>query len=212
MDPCEVHYGGAGTAGGWRQRMLYLTPAAVGEVLEDALDRPVAGGAPHFGECFRRDRDLAAAFLGLHALLADGAVGPLERQARFEAVTAAIFLRYAGAAASPRRGRPGPRGAGAGARVPPRSHGGALPAPGAARVAGLRRRQLVDAFTRRFALPPHRYLTQLRVDAARVLLAQGHQAVEVAGAVGFSDQSHFIRRFKAITGVTPGRYQGLAPG
>ncbi len=81
-----------------------------------------------------------------------------------------------------------------------------------ARVAGLRRRQLVDAFTRRFALPPHRYLTQLRVDAARVLLAQGHQAVEVAGAVGFSDQSHFIRRFKAITGVTPGRYQGLAPG
>jgi AraC-like DNA-binding protein len=70
----------------------------------------------------------------------------------------------------------------------------------------------VDAFTRRFALSPHRYQTQLRVDAARALLAQGHQAVEVAGAVGFADQSHFIRRFKAITGVTPGRYQGLAPG
>jgi hypothetical protein len=140
MDPCEVHHGGAGTSGGWRQRMLYLTPAAVDEVLEDALDRQVARGAPHFGECFRRDRDLAAAFLGLHALLADGAVGPLERQARFDALTAAIFLRYAGTAASPRAAGRAPEAL---ERVREYLHAHmADPCPlhVLARVAGLRRR------------------------------------------------------------------------
>lgn len=210
MDPGEVHHGGAGAAGGWRQRMLYLTPAVVGEVLEDALDRPPRSAAPHFGECFRRDRELSVAFVELHALLADGAADPLERQTRFDAVTAAVFLRYAGPAACP---RPAGRAPDALERVREYLHAHLMescPLQVLARLAGLRRRQLVDAFTSRFALPPHRYLTQLRVDTARALLAQGRPPAEVAGSVGFSDQSHFIRRFKAVVGVTPGRYQGLA--
>jgi AraC-like DNA-binding protein len=55
----------------------------------------------------------------------------------------------------------------------------------------------------RFGLPPHQYLLQLRVDAARRLLAAKVPASEVAADVGFADQSHFVRRF---LGVTPGRY------
>jgi AraC-like DNA-binding protein len=72
-------------------------------------------------------------------------------------------------------------------------------------VAGLRRRHLVSAFRARFGLPPHRYLTQLRVDEARRLLAEGRPPGEVAAAVGFADQSHLVRRFKALLGATPGR-------
>jgi AraC-like DNA-binding protein len=50
-------------------------------------------------------------------------------------------------------------------------------------------------------------LTQIRIDAARALLSRGKPASEVAFAVGFADQSHFVRRFKATVGVTPGRYR-----
>ena len=133
----------------------------------------------------------------------------LERQSRFEALLAAVFLRHA-------RPRECPESRGRDdvtverAREYPHAHlVEPCPLPDLARVAGLRRRRLIDAFTRRFALPPHRYLIQLRVDAARPLLANGLPPAEVAAALGFSDQSHFIRRFKAAVGVTPGQWQVL---
>jgi AraC-like DNA-binding protein len=38
------------------------------------------------------------------------------------------------------------------------------------------------------------------------LLREGKSATEVAFAVGFSDQSHLNRAFKAMMGVTPGAF------
>jgi len=69
---------------------------------------------------------------------------------------------------------------------------------------------LVRAFTRRFGLPPHAYLTGRRVDAARRLLLAGQPAAEVAVAVGFYDQSHLTRHFKRHLATTPGRYAALS--
>ena len=65
---------------------------------------------------------------------------------------------------------------------------------------------LVRAFTRRFGMPPHAYLTGRRVDAARRLLLRGLPAAEVAVAVGFYDQSHLTRHFKRHLATTPGRF------
>ena len=56
-------------------------------------------------------------------------------------------------------------------------------------------------------LPPHAYLTQVRVNRARRLLSQGWPITEVAFEVGFVDQSHLNKRFKRITGMTPGQYR-----
>jgi len=69
---------------------------------------------------------------------------------------------------------------------------------------------LVRAFTRRFGLPPHAYLTGRRVDAARRLLLAGQPPSEVAVAVGFYDQSHLTRHFKRHLATTPGRYAALS--
>jgi AraC family transcriptional regulator len=55
---------------------------------------------------------------------------------------------------------------------------------------------------------PHRYLVQVRVNAARSLLSAGsgqRSLAEVASAVGFADQSHLTRQFKRHFGVTPSR-------
>jgi AraC-like DNA-binding protein len=61
-------------------------------------------------------------------------------------------------------------------------------------------------FRRDVGLSPHAYLTQIRVEAAKKLLSEGASIVDVASDIGFTDQSHFTRHFKRITGVTPGQY------
>ena len=71
---------------------------------------------------------------------------------------------------------------------------------------GTDRFRLTRDFNREFGLAPHTYLDCLRVREAQRLLAQGMPPAEVAPAVGFTDQSHLIRRFKRQIGVTPGRY------
>jgi len=71
---------------------------------------------------------------------------------------------------------------------------------------GVHPTHVVRAFTRRHGLPPHRYLTGRRIDLARRLLLAGMPAAEVAGATGFTDQSHLTRHFRRMLGTTPAAY------
>ena len=65
---------------------------------------------------------------------------------------------------------------------------------------------LVRAFTREYGLPPHRYLTGRRVDAARRYLLAGHPAASAAVLAGFYDQAHLGRHFVRFLGVTPATF------
>ncbi|MGL4177047.1 MAG: helix-turn-helix domain-containing protein [Dermatophilaceae bacterium] len=65
---------------------------------------------------------------------------------------------------------------------------------------------LLRVFARRFGVPPHTYQRHLRVARARRLLAAGVPAAETAARVGFADQSHLGRHFRAVTAVTPAVY------
>ena len=65
---------------------------------------------------------------------------------------------------------------------------------------------LIRLFRRATGLPPCGYLEQVRVLRAQTMLLAGASLSEVAYATGFSDQSHFTRRFKRVFGVTPGQY------
>lgn len=81
-----------------------------------------------------------------------------------------------------------------------------------AELVGLSRYYLTRAFCKEFGLPPHAYATQVRLLAAKRLLATGHNAASAAAAVGFYDQSHLNRLFKRAYGITPGKYAALKPG
>lgn len=70
----------------------------------------------------------------------------------------------------------------------------------------LNRAYLIRSFQKAVGLPPYAYLLQVRVEQAKKLLWQGMSPAQVAAEVGFTDQSHLTRHFKAITGLTPGRY------
>jgi AraC-like DNA-binding protein len=78
-------------------------------------------------------------------------------------------------------------------------------------LAGLLRMS-VSHFTRSFnrsvGLTPHRYVIQCRVAKARELLTTTDlPLIEIALNIGFSDQSHFSRRFQELVGMPPGAYR-----
>ena len=73
-------------------------------------------------------------------------------------------------------------------------------------VTGMSRFHLSRVFRDVTGLPPYAYFEQVRLARANVLLRQGFALSEVAMTLGFSDQSHFHRQFRARAATTPGRY------
>ena len=65
-------------------------------------------------------------------------------------------------------------------------------------------------FIRRFkaatGMTPGSYRLNLRINGARRLLATGAPLSEAAYAMGFADQAHLQRAFKAHHALTPGCY------
>jgi AraC-like DNA-binding protein len=76
-------------------------------------------------------------------------------------------------------------------------------------VTGLTRDDLARQFRCRYGTSPYRYLLMRRLDAARAQLSRRRPLVDVALEVGFADQAHFTRMFKAAFGLTPARYGAL---
>lgn len=76
-----------------------------------------------------------------------------------------------------------------------------------ANVAGLTKYHLLRAFKEAYQLPPHAYLTLLRINRAKQELRSLRLVAEVAQNNGFYDQSHFTKTFKRYVGVTPQQYQ-----
>jgi len=66
----------------------------------------------------------------------------------------------------------------------------------------------VRAFKQSFGLPPHRYLSSLRMQRAKSLLANPAMSVTQVGFnLGFSDTSSFTTTFRKHTGLTPTAYR-----
>jgi len=77
-----------------------------------------------------------------------------------------------------------------------------------ARVAHLSPFHFHRMFRGRLGMPPHRYLSTLRLERAKALLALGRQPIaEVSLACCFSSQSNFTRAFHRATGATPLQYR-----
>jgi AraC family transcriptional regulator len=58
---------------------------------------------------------------------------------------------------------------------------------------------------------PHRYITQRRIERAKVLLSVTRLSVaEVAYQMGFSHQSHFTAQFRKVVGLTPKQFRECA--
>lgn len=65
---------------------------------------------------------------------------------------------------------------------------------------------LCRAFRAQVGMPPHAYLTHLRVARAKELLTRGVRPSELAPLVGFYDQPQLTRHFRRLVGTTPAQY------
>ena len=69
-------------------------------------------------------------------------------------------------------------------------------------------RQFHRNFKKHFGIPPNQYLIRMRVLAARdLLLSESRPISEIAYALGFADDTLFIRQFKSRMGMTPLQYR-----
>jgi AraC family transcriptional regulator len=77
-----------------------------------------------------------------------------------------------------------------------------------ARACDLSTRHFARAFQQSTGIPPHRWLTERRIEKARDLLVRSRLSLrEIAAACGFADQSHFTRTFTRATGSSPGAFR-----
>jgi AraC-like DNA-binding protein len=204
INPAEIHTGTAVTESGWAYRMLYPGIGLMRQIASEITGR--RWEMPMFGDPVIEDADLALRLYHLNRVLEESP-SRMARETHLRDALGAFILRYA--VNRPLfSDRDDARGAVAKARAYLEAHYAEdVSLETLAAIAGLSAFHLVRLFRRAYGLPPHLYLTHVRVLRAKALLAGGQPIAEVAAAVGFTDQSHLTRRFKRIVGVTPGQYQ-----
>lgn len=72
--------------------------------------------------------------------------------------------------------------------------------------AGFSRYHLVRVFKKATGISPHAFHTNIRLERACKLLLEGYSILEAGLMTGFTDQSHFTKKFKQFFGATPGQY------
>lgn len=65
--------------------------------------------------------------------------------------------------------------------------------------------QVLRRFRNHCGLPPHQWLTQLRLERALPRVIAGQPLSEIALSLGFYDQAHFSRLFRRTYGLPPAR-------
>ncbi|WP_243711193.1 AraC family transcriptional regulator [Actinomadura sp. KC216] len=201
FNPDDPHDGHPADELGFTYRIVHIGPELVAGVLADIADRPV--GLPLFGSPVVADPGLARTLRGLHAALLGGA--PALR--RDELLTAAVGAMVHRAATRRVRAVSVP---GTVERARRRLEDAYLDDIGAdelAAAAGCSRFALYRGFRRAYGMAPSDYQRQLRLRAARRLLARGDAIGDVAAATGFADQSHLTRWFVRCYGMTPGGFR-----
>ena len=83
-----------------------------------------------------------------------------------------------------------------------------------ATIAGVSRFHLIRLFRKQYGVTPMEYLRRQRIDAAKVMIRSTRQPLRaIAPMVGFGDEFHLSKSFKAVVGVSPGAYRKAAkPG
>jgi AraC-like DNA-binding protein len=205
INPDEMHDGHSGTSDGYAYCMFYVAPHKVAAALEDAHERAVAPAA--FVSPLLHDDAVARKAVRFRDVLCRPADG-LEQETACHELLWSLFARHIETGTRPTGSRAVPEERLR--RVRDFLHAN-LQVSSSLRelsaIAGMSRFRLNSSFRQAFGLPPHAYLTRLRVMAARTLIEAGEPLAQVAPAVGFVDQSHLTRQFKAWFGVTPSEFR-----
>ena len=203
LHPDEAHDGRAGTAAGFGYRIVYVGPPHISEALRALRGRP--GPLPFVREVVSTSVELARA-------VREAFASDLESLA----VDSLVVDLAEGLMAGERGATPpaGPRRIDAPRVERARQHLDAertrvVNSAELEAITGLTRYDLARQFKRMCGTSPYRYLLMRRLELARRQIHLGRPLAEVACEVGFADQAHLTRAFKAAFGLTPARYRAL---
>ncbi len=200
LNPGEIHAPAPAGELGWGLRMFYLEEKLFTSVSLNFASQPL-----RFRQPFVQDKELASNLFHLHLEL-EGDGDTL----RFESLLLAIFSRLAERHSEAVGNFPEYKSDQARidlARQYLEAHyKEKIGINDLAKVSALSPSHFLRMFRDTTGLTPHAYLTQFRVEVATALLSSGASFADVAGATGFTDQSHFTKQLKRILGVTPGQY------
>ena len=207
INPGDAHTGSAGIAGGYVYRTMY--PSV--DLIRSVVDESGSGGEalPSFGKAVVTDRRLFALLTAFHSSVARRTPA-LERETRLRAAMSILMARYAQPRKVTERRAWAPVAARRAREYLDSEYRRNVSLSELASACGLSPFYLARAFAGLFGISPHAYLQAVRVARAKQLIRSGEPLSEVAGSVGFYDQSHLNRRFRRIVGVTPGQYASVA--
>lgn len=199
-NPGQIQGGGAADGAPWQFVSLYVTAEQL------AADLGLAQMEFDRALCFQPDlaQRLATAVKG--ALSGDGLVRDLNEDALVLLLAEVVNLsgvRLPGTVAS------GKGLIGRAQELLAEHLHQALPLDRLGDELGLSKFHLLRTFQKETGLSPRQWAMQLRTRRAKGLLRKGVAASEVAHNLGFADQSHLNRHFRAAYGMTPGHYQSV---
>ena len=204
VNPGEVHACNAEEGETWAYRMFYVDCELIRSIADELFG--AAESSPLFHSAIVQDRQLFEALIVLYDVLAE-TDNMLERESCIHETLAELLIKYC----DRRLSRAEPEQAAKPLRIAYNYLNEKLSEnislEELSSVAGLSAYHLLRVFRGRFGLPPHAFQIQQRIHLAKQMLAEGQAIIDVALELGFSDQSHFNNKFKALVGATPRQYQ-----
>lgn len=203
INPGEVHDGSGAETARLAYRALYPAVDVLQRIASEFAGK--RQGVPYFTPPVVQDRQVSMLLCSLLESL-DMPASALEQESQFCLALAPLIARYA-------EQRPQARNVGKEHQAVKlvrdyleAQYAEQVTLAQLASLAQLSPYHLLRVVHAELGLPPHAYLTQVRVARAKKLLGLGMSIPQAALETGFVDQSHLTRHFKRQVGVTPGQY------
>lgn len=183
--------------------MMHAQPSWLQTTASQMAEKPTH--QPFFPESIVSDRELTRLFLRFHRAVAQKA-SRLERDTILNHFLSQLIARYAQNSPLNRPLKSYPAAIARVCDFIRDNYARNISLEELATIAGLSRFYLCRAFRKEMGISLHAYQTQIRIDRAKRLIAEGKAIASAAAETGFYDQSHFGWHFKQLVGVTPGNY------
>jgi AraC-like DNA-binding protein len=204
ISPGMVHEGWVGAENGWTYRMFYPSASLIGQAAEDIFGTPdVVFNSPAVD-----DPELHLYLQRLHQMTASPHLQSLEFETFYLATIRMAVERHAGRRPQADQGRHWTALRQVRELLEDR-HADVISLSDLKELAGISKFHLLRQFKAVYGLPPHAYLSQVRVRRASALILAGNGLADTAAAVGFVDQAHMTHTFRRSLGYTPGMLRAI---
>lgn len=201
FNPGEPQSASTKRDGGWRYRSFYIDLSAMRQITKECGLPEI----PYFHHLVVSDTAIAASFSQLHLSLRTQSDSEAARDLMVETF-GRLFCKFAHSGSRLDNSFADETKLRTAVRLMREQLSEPLRTDAVAQALGLSPFQLIRLFKRTTGLPPHAYLTQLRLQEARIQLRRGVAIADAAAATGFYDQSALTNHFKACYGVTPAQF------